>query len=109
MDPRNRNIEKCNLPQDELNALKDLIKLQRERIITIKACDKGAGLIILDFNTYMRACYDHLLSKQPNQTGPEPQSYYKKQDEFALERAKKYINATLKEALDTNFISNDEF
>ena len=109
MDPRNRNIEKCNLPQDELNALKDLIKLQRERIITIKACDKGAGLIILDFNTYMRACYDHLLSKQPNQTGPEPQSYYKKQDEFALERAKKHIENVLKEALNEGIIDKAEF
>ena len=87
MDPRNQNTEKCNLPQDELNAPKDLVRLQRERIITIEACDKGAGLIILDFNTYMRACYEHLLAKQPDQA--DPQSYYRREDDFALERAKK--------------------
>ena len=42
MDPRNRNEEKCNLPQEEINALKQLVRLQRERIITIRPCDKGA-------------------------------------------------------------------
>ena len=79
MDPRNRNNEKCNLPQDEIDALKQLVKLQRERKITIRPCDKGAGIVILDFNIYMRACYDHLLSKQPNQTNPmEEMSYYTK-------------------------------
>ena len=63
-DPKNRNREHCNLPTDELNALKELINLQKERQIVIKACDKGAGIIILNFNDYMQACYKHLLSKQ---------------------------------------------
>ena len=62
-DPRNRNKEECNLPVDEINALKQLIQLQKDRKIVIKACDKGAGIIILNFDTYMKACYDHLLSK----------------------------------------------
>ena len=51
---------KCNIPQKEIEALKDLIRLQKERKNTIKACDKGSGIIILDFNEYMRACYSHL-------------------------------------------------
>ena len=39
----------------------------------------------------MTACYDRLLSKQPNPNNPEEEgtSYYKKEDDFALERAKK--------------------
>ena len=37
MDPWNRNQEKCKLPQEEPNALKELIKLQKERVIIIKA------------------------------------------------------------------------
>ena len=61
MDPRNRNIEKCNLPVAEVQALKELISLQKERVIVIKACDKGSGIIILDFDKYLKACYDHLL------------------------------------------------
>ena len=91
MDPRNRNEEKCNLPQEEINALKQLVRLQRERIITIIPCDKGAGIVILDFNMYMKACYEHLLSKQPNQTNSleSEKNYYKKEDDFALEKAKK--------------------
>ena len=49
MDPRDRNKEKCNLPQEELNALKELIRLQKEKVLIIKAVDKGAGIVILDF------------------------------------------------------------
>ena len=45
-DPRNRNTEICNLPPAEINALKELITLQKERKIVVKACDKGAGVII---------------------------------------------------------------
>ena len=39
----------------------------------------------------MRASYDHLLSKQPNQTDSieEEMDHYKKEDKFALEKAKK--------------------
>ena len=69
MDPRNRNNEKCNLPPQEINALKELVRMQRERKIIIKACDKGAGIMILDFTSYMKACYEHLMSSQPNLTG----------------------------------------
>ena len=64
MDHRNRNEAKCNHPEEEISALKELIKLQRERKIIIKPCDKGAGILILDFKEYMRSCYEHLLSTQ---------------------------------------------
>ena len=112
MDHRNRNEVKCNLPNDEILALKELVRLQKDRIITLKACDKGAGIIILDFKAYMKACYDHLLSRQPNQQeGNETQHnmYYKKEYKFALERSKKHINTTLKEALNNNIISKEEY
>ena len=90
MDPRNRNDVKCNLPHDEIIALKELVRLQKNRVITLKACDKGAGIMVLDFNAYMRACYEHLLSSQPNSSTEDksaPKMYYKKEDEFTLERA----------------------
>ena len=79
MDPKNRNKETCNLPEEEIIALKQLVKLQKERSITIRPCDEGAGIVVLDFNTYMRACYDHLMSKQPSINNiDEEQNYYKK-------------------------------
>ena len=111
MDPRNRNEEECNLPEEEVIALKQLFKLQRERTITIRPCDKGAGIVILDFNVYMRACYEHLLSKQPSQTilADEEKSYYKKKDKFALERAKKHIESVLKEGLENEIITTEEY
>ena len=63
LDPRNRTCAECNLTPGQINALKELIKLQRERQITIKACDKGSGIIILNFDDYMRAFYEHLFSR----------------------------------------------
>ena len=81
----NRNNTKCNLPVDEMTALKELIKLQRDRIIMIKPCDKGAGILILDFDTYMQACYEHLLETHTNTHGEEVK-YYEQVDDFALQR-----------------------
>ena len=91
MDPKHRNNEKCNLPQEEVLALKELIRLQKARIIIIKAADKGAGIVILNFNDYVKSCYDHLLSSVPNQTAEKdepPKMYYEAVNEFALENAK---------------------
>ena len=62
LDPRNRNSTNCNISPQETQALKEIIKLQKERIITIKECDKGAGVIVLDFNEYINDCLEHLTS-----------------------------------------------
>ena len=82
-DYKNRNTEECNIPQDELEALKMLSKLQKEKNIVIKACDKGAGIIILNYSDYMKACYRHLGSEQS-----ENHPYYTQVDEFEVERSK---------------------
>ena len=103
-DPRNRNKEECNLPPDELAALKELITLQKNKAIVIKACDKGAGIIILNYNDYMKACYLHLTS---NQTANKP--YYSQVDEFEIDRVKLKIDTILKEALTNEIISRDEY
>ena len=103
-DPRNRNKEECNLPVDEINALKQLIQLQKDRKIVIKACDKGAGIIILNYDTYMKACYEHLLSKTEDDI-----PYYSQVDDLAVERAKMKIREVLEEGLEQGFISKNEF
>ena len=52
LDPRNRNTASCNIPEEEIQALKALIKLQRDRVIKIMACDKGQGLLFwISMNT----------------------------------------------------------
>ena len=63
-DPRNRNQALFNLSDDEIEAMKQLIQLQRERKIVVKAYDKGAGIIVINFVDYMQTCYNHLNSKQ---------------------------------------------
>ena len=110
MDPKNRNTEECNIPPDEIVALKELIKLQKERVIIIKAADKGAGIVILNFQDYMKACYEHLLSSAPTQnTQNDPHMYYTAVNEFALEEAKSKIIETLELALNKEIITKEEF
>ena len=48
----NKKEEDPNLPKEEMEALKQQIKLQREGVITIKAADKGAGIMILNFKEF---------------------------------------------------------
>ena len=108
LDPRNRNNVKCNLPVKEIAALKELIRLQRERQIMIKPCDKGAGILILYFVVYMKACYEHLLAKHTNKNGEEIK-YYEQVDDFQVEKSKNLIRNFLKEALENEIINKDEF
>ena len=68
-DPENRNKIRPNLPPDEIKALGELIKLQRDRVITIKPCDKGAGVIILDFDEYLKSCEKRLSLEQRQADG----------------------------------------
>ena len=103
-DPRNRNRETCNLPLDELNALKDIIQLQKERQIVVRACDKGAGIMILNFNDYLRACYEHLASETV-----DGKPYYTQVNELELERTKTKITRVLEDALKDKIISQSEF
>ena len=60
MDPKSRNLASRNIPDEELEALLELIKLQKEGKIVIKPCDKGAGIIILNHSSYLKACMYHL-------------------------------------------------
>ena len=46
--------------------MKELIRLQREKVITIKSCDKVAGIMVQDFSEYLEVCQDHLNSNQDN-------------------------------------------
>ena len=75
LDTKTRNKVHNNLPPEELEALKQLIELQKNRVITIKPADKGAGIVILEFDDYIKSCYDHLgdTQKQPDDT---LESYY---------------------------------
>ena len=69
LDPKNRNSTECNISPEEEQALKELVRLQKERLITIKECDKGAGVMILNFTDYISACYEHLTSQQQQEDG----------------------------------------
>jgi hypothetical protein len=107
-DQGNRNKSRPNLPPDELDALAELIKLQKDRVITIKPCDKGAGVIILDYEDYMESCYTHLESHQTQPDGTT-KPYYKEVKEEALENIKTKILTALDEGLEKEYISKEEF
>ena len=108
MDPRNRNGAECNLPMDELNALNELVQLEKDKKIIIKPCDKGAGLMIMNFKDYIEACDEHLNSVQTNKNGEE-KKYYRKilnKEQFTAEWR---IKAILDEGLAKQFITKEEY
>ena len=107
-DPINRKKVKSNLPPQEMKALKELIQLQKEKKITIKPCDKGAGIIILNFEEYLRACYTHLESTQKQPDGTET-PYYKKVSEAEFEEAQIKLNLLLEEGFNNRYITKEEF
>ena len=51
VDPKNRWKVTSNISEDEKDALHHLVKLQKERQIVIKPCDKGAGIILLNLKS----------------------------------------------------------
>ena len=104
LDPKNRKKAKSNLPEKEMRAILELIQLQKSKQIMIKVCDKGAGIIILDFKTYMKACYDHLESQTL-----DGENYYVPVTESALEIAKDKLNRLLQEGFENEFISREEY
>ena len=107
-DPKERNKTRPNLPPNELKGLADLIKLQKDRIITIKPCDKGAGVIILDFAAYMTSCYKNLSSEQKQEDGSS-KFYYEKVIETKLEEIKDGINLQLEEGFENEYLTKAEF
>ena len=88
LDPENQNKSRPNLPPGEMKALARLIELQKQQVITIKPCDKGAGIIILDFQEYIRACEVHLSAEQTQLDG-STKPYYQKVEEDAIEEIRK--------------------
>ena len=101
LDPENRNKVRPNLPPEKLKALKELISLQRNRVITIKPCDKGAGIIILKFESYMESCLNELFNKQLEEDGTL-NPYYLQVEEKEVEETKKQIKS------DLNVITTEE-
>ena len=86
-----------------MEALKDLINLQKTRQIVIKPCDKGAGIIICNYDDYVSSCKKDLKEKSPNN---EPT--YSKITEKDLNTAKSQITDTLNSAHKAQQISNHE-
>ena len=62
----------------------------------------------MDFKMYMQASYDHLLEKQTNQNG-DVKNYYVLVEDYEIDKSKTKIKSVLKEALDKNTITKEEF
>ena len=106
LNPNNRNKVDPNLSPGELRAMEELIKLQKEQTIVIRKCDKGAGIIILNYDDYVNSCENHLTAYQ-NDNPHSP--YYTKVSESFTKEAKVHIENVLGNALDNNIINKDEF
>ena len=73
----------------------------------IKRCDKGAGIIVLDYQEYVNACNAHLNSRQtlPNGT---TNPYYTRANSNNVEEAKTKSSNLLEEARDNDIITKEE-
>ena len=100
LDPENRNKSRPNLPPGEMRALARLIELQKQQQITIKPCDKGAGIMILDFQEYIRAFEQSDGSEKP---------YYEEVEEEALEEMRRQVNEVVEEAFNNNVVKKEEY
>lgn len=85
------NKTRANISKEEQEALNLLVKLQRNCVIVIKPCNKGAGIIICDYTKYENSCKKELLSKTK-----DDKTYYKPVKQSDLAIAKHDIDETLK-------------
>ena len=74
----------------------------------IKPCDKGAGIMILDYLVYMRACYEHLMLEKILSDG-ESKKYYCRVDNMELDYTKVKIRNLVQEGLDNDILSKEEY
>ena len=106
-DPMNRNKTQPNLPNNSLLAMKELINLQKQCEIIIKRCDKGAGIILLDFKEYIHACNVHLNSELVTHNGTTS-PYYTKTDQKTVDSANDILENILIEAEDNDIMTHDK-
>ena len=66
------------------------------------------GPILPNIKEYLRSCYEHLLSIQTI-PGKSPTYYYKQVDSLKLAQAISTIEAVLKDGLDKNIITKEEY
>jgi hypothetical protein len=97
------NKTKANISKAEREALESLVKLQRNCVIVIKPCDKGAGIIICDYTKYVNSCKKELESKTK-----DGNAYYKPVTQSDLTNAKRDIDEALKKALNLKHITKTE-
>ena len=81
-----------------MKGLKGLIQLPQDKVITIKPCDKGSGVMILDFEAY-----NNLNQKQKDNS-----NYYEKVNQSKMGEIKNDALKLLEEGLENEYISKQE-
>ena len=99
------NKVRSNISTEENEALKLLIILQKERKIIIKPCDKGAGIVVCNFDDYLRSSTEHLSG---HVEGKPTEKCYREITEKDFQAAKNEIDNKLKAGLASSEISKEE-
>ena len=69
----------------------------------MKVCDKGDGIIVLNFEAYIKTCHNHLESKTP-----EGENYYVPVNQSALIVANDNLSNLLQKGLENEYITQEE-
>ena len=88
--------------------MKQLTVLQKEKKIVIKPADKGAGIVIVNFDDYIETCVNHLSSSQASSKGEEAQ-FYQKVDNKEIDNAKLHITKVIQEGFNNEILNKNEY
>ena len=88
--------------------MKELIQLQQKRIIVMKRCDKGAGIIIINCKDYVNACNTHLNSILQHPDGTL-KPYYTKLNQTSIDQSKLKLTNLVQEGFDNEIFTKEYF
>ena len=108
INPKNRLKVSCNQLGEEIAALRDLVKLEREKKIVMKQCNRGAGIMIIDYKDFRKAATEHPEEKMEDKDG-HPKPYYKKVDNSIFKAAKNKLTQIWQSGYDNEIITKPEF
>ena len=107
LSPRNLKKISLNSTEQQRAALKDLVTLQRERVLVIKPADKNPGLTLMDFADYDKAVRAKLSENFTADDGTEKQKYPPSSNK-QLKKEFKEIEKLVLEGLAKGFIGEKD-
>ena len=96
-----------NISKEELEALKELQRCQKEGQIVIKPADKGGGICIMNKSDYVAALEEQLKSVHTGSDGTSSH-FYQKANEGEVKEIQNSVSRVITEGVTKGFISKND-